>query len=356
MKKCFFLPALLSSVGAFAQSNSTNTQAAPEEDLYRQNQEVFSVHPEFLYWTVRENVLDYAIVQQNPEWGPTDFYANGHYKKAHFSYDPGFRVSISYFKAPMYEIWAQYTWLYSHSSDSAFKPAQDDLFLDSTWPSIPQPLLSAHTNVKLHYNLGDVFFTRVFIPNSHLRLRILGGITGTWMNQDWNIKYNSEDYQSNIKNKWDFWGVGFRAGSTVDWFLEFTEIDLYLTAKATAAILLGRYHNHGLQRTTFQPEPTDMYNTSVPIRNAYYEDTRAAYQVQFLVGPSWQKNFDSCRVEVFAGYEMTAWFNVLEVFRSVPQTPPVIDAPGYYDYAQQTIQNNGVMSLDGLTVRFTVDF
>jgi len=347
MKRCFFLSTLLSTA-IFAQDKTSQIQDSQKQDLYRKDIEVVSTHGEFLYWNVRENSLDYGLRMKDPEWGPTNFFALGKYQTGKFTYSPGFRVALSYYNAPeCYEMWAQYTWLHSQGNNSAHKPSDPNLYLDGTWPASSSPMLSAHSHIKLTYNLADAFFTRVFIPNPKLKLRLLGGLTVAWMNQDWSIKYLSENTFSKLKNNWDFWGIGFRTGGTADCFLGY---DFYITAKATAAVLLGRYHNHGLQKTNFIPPsayPPSAFNTHIPIRKAYYEDTRCVYTVQFVVGPSWQKNFSSSRVEIFAGYEITSWFNVLEVFRSIP---------GTNDYSQQTIINNGPMSLDGLTARLTIDF
>ena len=327
-------------------SAQTDTETPPQVDLYKINTEAVSAHAEFLYWTVRESNLDYALRMNGPAWGPDETFAQGSYKNAKFDWTPGLRVALSYFNAPKFwEMKAEYTWLDSHGSNSAHKPSEADEFLNGTWPQIfIDPMQKAQSNIHFNYNLAEFQATRVFNPNPHLRMRLLGGLAGTWMNQDWSVKYfDSQENVTKMKNTWDYWGVGIQAGFSMDWYLDFAH--MFLTGKATTGLFLGRYHNHALQRTTFNPD--GLHNTSIPFRNAYYEDTRVAYNIQVLLGPSWQKNTNAYRFEIFAGYEINAWFNVQETFRSTGNAP---------DLPKETLINTGTLSLDGLTVRATMDF
>jgi hypothetical protein len=356
MKCKEFSLALLSSLFATSTllSAQANTTTSPDDtttvplalNFYKTTTEVVSAHGEFLYWTVRESNLDYALRMNGPAWGPTESFAQGSYKTTKFNWTPGLRVALSYYNAPKYwELKTEYTWLNPHGSDTAYKPNEDDEFLVGTWPQIfTDPMRKARSNIHFNYNAADLQATRVFHPNPHFRFRLIGGIAGTWMKQDWNIKYfDTMHNQTRIKNKWDYWGAGVRGGISMDWYLDFAS--MYLTGKATTAVLLGRYHNHSLQTTTFSPN--GKHNPSIPLRNAYYEDTRVAYNVQVLLGPSWQKNTHKYRFEVFAGYEINAWFNVQEVFRSTANSPSL---------AKETLINTGSLSLDGLTARVTIDF
>lgn len=365
MKKFLFIPFLFSSVSLLAQDkpqtkNSTSQtsstrynsceNADPEEiedvDLFRKCKQVFSTHFEFLYWKTRENSLDYALEMNRPAWGDAPSYAQGDYKRANFKWAPGLRVALSFFRAPHYwELWGQYTLVNSNGHQKVTAPSESGVFLDSTWPKIfDTPVQSAQSNIRLNYNVADFYATRVYFPNPHLRMRAVGGLTSTWMDQKWKILYSDGGInQTRVQNNWDYWGVGFRGGGTADWF--WTE-NIYFTAKTSVALLIGNYHNHALERTTFTPSD-GLGDPSVPVRDSYYADTRSTYNVQFYLGPSWQKAYKALRVEVFAGYEINAWFNVLEVMRSTGSGP---------DGTKQTLVNSGTLSLDGLTLRLTMDF
>jgi hypothetical protein len=108
---------------------------------------------------------------------------------------------------------------------------------------------------------------------------------------------------------------------------------------------VGHYQNHAKQETSVILEPGD--NPAVPVRDVRYNDYRTAFTMQFLLGPSYQKSFTSWRIDIFAGYEISFWSNLQEVFRSTS---------GPADQAKETWINTGLVSLHGLTTRATINF
>src|SRR5438132_3804451 len=93
-------------------------ECAPDADLFRQEAQIFAGNAEFLYWTVAEGDLDYALKMTHAAWGPTPAYAQGRYESANFDMDPGVRVALHYFRAPHYwEVKWQYTRLTSVGRD-----------------------------------------------------------------------------------------------------------------------------------------------------------------------------------------------------------------------------------------------
>lgn len=345
------LCAAMIAFSAFAKTTTPGPipPPAPKEEwdahLYQEQNQVVSFHGEFLFWKTFENALDFALQMTSPAWGPANDYAQGRYQNGTYDIEPGFRVSASFFRAPKYwEVWGSYTRLTARGDASAGKPDAINEFLTGTWPQIvPNPLTNATSHLHLNYNVADMFVDRYFLPNPHLRLRVLGGITGTWMDQNWQIEYaDAFNNKTSIRNKWKFGGAGLRFGTMVDWFWTW---DLYFTAKGTLAACVGSYVNHSKQTTNYPI--SSAYNTSLPVRNIRYADTRAIANAQLLVGPSYQKNINQYRLEVFVGYELNAWLNVQEVYRSTSGTP----ADG-----KETLINTGTLGLQGVTARVTFDF
>ena len=265
---------------ADAPTKPKTKEPAFDADLYRRDAQCFALHTEFLYWTIQEGALDYALKMTNNGWGPENCYAQGHFKNAEFNLDPGFRVALTFFRAPKYwELWTQYTRLTTTGSNQAGKPTPDGDFITGTWPQIfPTPMASARSTLHFNYNLGDLLFSRVFFPNPHLRLRLLGGGVVTWMDQFWKVVYSdSGSLQTKITNRWSFVGGGLRLGKIFDWYW-FT--DIYMTAGTTFAGLMGSYHNSAFQSTNYQPEG---FNASLPVRNAHFSDVRPAFQGVFYL-------------------------------------------------------------------------
>lgn len=310
---------------------------AYDADLFKRDASVFSFHASFLFWRVQEGALDYALKMQQPSpSGPV--FAQGKFHSATFDGEPGFRIAASYFRAPKYwEIWGQYTRLTARGKDNVDAPTATGKFLTGTWPMpSTNALTNAHSYIHMNYNVADLLVDRFFNPNPHLRMRLLGGGTAAWMNQEWTIHYtNTIGETTQVRNRWRFVGGGFRVGTIVDWFWGY---DIYLTATATCATLIGSYHNQAKQ----------MFNSqSLPVRDTHFSDVRPAFAIQGIFGPSWQKNFCSTRMEIFAGYELNSWFNIAEFYRS---TSSVATA------SKETWMSTGMIALQGLNVRATLDF
>ncbi len=325
-------------------------QQPPQEnqDLFNKDDAAFLISGEFLYWTVSEGALDYAIRMRGPSWSSGNSYAQGDMERVKFDWDPGYRFAFGYYRAPnFWEANFQYTFIHLKGRDSHNRPpAEQNRFMTSTWPQIfESPLNRATSSIHLNYQLADLLASRVFHlhDNPHLRLRLVGGLTGVWIRQGWKIRYfDAQLNNTMVNNKWRYWGLGFRAGITFDWFWG---KDFYMTGGASTALVAGHYHNHAKQETSVILQAGD--DPSIPVRDLRYKDYRLAFTSQFLLGPSYQKSFKSWRMEIFAGYEMTIWANLQEVYRSTSSTA---------SQPKETWINTSLVALHGLTVRGTLNF
>lgn len=319
-----------------------------DQDLFSKDDAAFLITGEYLYWTVSEGALEYAIRMQYPSWGPSDSYAQGDFERARFDWDSGYRFTLGYYRAPnFWEADFQWTYIHFEGHDHIKRPPpSENRFIVGTFPQVfPAPVDHATSHIYLHYKSADLLANRIFYPfdNPHLRIKLVGGITGAWLTQGWKVRYF--DMQLNntmINNKWRYWGFGFRAGISFDWFWG---RDFYATGRWTTAVVVGHYKNHAKQETSAIPLPGD--NPAVPIRDVRLSDYRASFNTQFLLGPSYQKSFESWRMEIFAGYEMNIWTNLQEIYRSTR-------APA--SQAKETWLSTGLVTMHGLTVRSTLYF
>lgn len=328
---------VLSSLIPFAVFAAKQAPQKPpyDADLFRKDTEVISFHGEFLYWSVQESAVDYA--QKMNEVAASPSYAIGKVKSASYEIAPGLRCAVSYYNAPKYwEVRGQYTHLISRGKNRAEPPSTANEYLTGTWPQIfTNALVHAHSSIFFDYNLFDLSVARVFITNPHFRLKMVAGLGVAWMNQDWKVQYFDNADSTTIRNRWDYTGGGMRLGITGDWFWG---NNIYLTGLATMGAYMGSYHNIVKQTATTE---------SLGIRNSHFSDARPAYVGQFAIGPSWQQNFCSLRIEVFAGYELSAWFNLQEIRHSTSSTG---------SNAKETWINTSALALQGLTTRLTLDF
>ncbi|MBS0619974.1 MAG: hypothetical protein JSS61_00750 [Verrucomicrobia bacterium] len=329
---------------------------APEDndenlDLFCKNRKVYFIDAEFLYWGVNEGATDFALKMNHPAWSSTtSTYAVGKYHSANFSWEPGFRVSFGYFNAPHYwDVYGQYTYLRARGTDEVHAPSDTGKYLLGTWiepdfgtTGATTPLKKAHSSIEFDYNVIDLLFTRRFHTNPHLRLNVFGGGTAAIFDQDWDVHYTDlNNYKSKIENDWNFGGAGIRLGMRVDWFMGW---DIYLTGTGSGAVLAGVYENKAKQTTN---APVAGADNEIPFRNTHFRDTRLTYTAQLLAGPSWQKAFKSVRAEITCAYEFTVWTNLHNIYRSSLAGPQA---------GKDTYINSSNVSLQGLTVRFNLDF
>jgi len=316
-------------------------------DLFSRDKKVLFVNVEFLYWTVTEGALDYAIKMKKAAWGnPTD--AVGHYQRAEFDWRPGLRVSFGYFNAPHYwDAYAQYTYFHATGHEKVKKPHNPTRFLNGTWPqpdpSGDVPLSHASSSIGLTMNLLDLLATRRFHPNPHLRIRANGGIAIGLLRQNWEINYRDTNWnKSHLHNNWHFGGAGIQFGGIVDWFMG--KGGYYLTAGSSLSFLAGSYKNVTKQKSTFSGPGFD---PSLPLRNAHYQDTRLIPHFRIYAGPSWQQSFTRFRTEVQLAYELNIWANLHEVIRTSSDAPT---AP------KLTSLDSAWIGIQGVTVRWNLDF
>jgi hypothetical protein len=336
---------------------STTTQTAPQStdpeearDLFRKDKSVFFVTAEFLYWTVNEGRLDYALKMNRPAWSPTvDSNGIGHFQNADFNWSPGVRITAGYFRAPHYwDMFAEYTYFSSEGRNTSHAPKKEDQFLNGTF-SQPDPITTpaialeeARSQIEFSYQNLNFLMSRRFHPNPHLRLNIFGGLTSALLFQKWKVHYEDVlDQHSKLRNMWKFEGVGLRVGGKVDWYMGW---DIYLTGQASTGILSGWYENSSFQMTD---AVIPGVNNARPMRDTQYHDKRLVYTSQFMAGPSWQKAFEKVRIEAMVGYEMTIWANVHEIYRTSLSGPTA---------AKETFVNDSNISLQGFTFRVNVDF
>jgi len=338
---------LLLPLFLFGDDASTPKAEEPEE-LFNSCVPGILVNAECLYWNLQEGSLDYALRMKNRAWGPTPSFAQGDFERATFDWDPGYRFSLGYYRAEnFWEVLSEYTFIrFKGSNETSAPPSDQSRFLNGTFPQIfTGPMERATSHIHLGYKLFNLIACRVFHPpdNPHLRLRLKGGVTAAFLNQGWRVRYF--DLTNNVtatQNSWRYWGIGLRVGTTFDWFWG---NDFYATGSFSTALTLGHYHNHAKQTTTAAPLPGD--NPSIPVRDARYKDYRMALTMQLSLGPSYQKSFEKWRMEIFAGYELTTWSNLHEIYRSTQSAP---------ESAKETWQNTGLITMQGLTTRASFTF
>ena len=275
------------------------------------------VGAEFLYWTVEESSLNYAVDGTG---------GKGITKHGDFDWNPGVRAHLGYrFRRDFWEVVGQYTYFHTNGSDSTGAP------LTTAFPSLNIGTVSRATSgLSFDYQGVDLYLARRFLVSKALILKLMMGATGAFFDQDWTVKYFGTEV-TKIRNDWRYSAGGIRFGLDSDWYLGrgFSFVGL-----GSLAGLVGNYKND-----TFIGKP------SMVFQNTRLSDTRGVFHVQMRLGPSYGKRFERCAFQIFATYELNVWANLQEMLQATGTTSTF-----------RIIQQQSNVGLHGLTAGIHFSF
>lgn len=299
---------------------------------------------EYLYWTVLENQLDFAV-----NGGPivlTQAFqgAVGTMESAKYNWRSGVRGYLDYIlPCEALRIRGDFTYFYTNGSSSV-TPAPNEILAGTFDQLLDDPLTEATSNIHFNYYIADLTCAyRICLTPNLLAGLQMGGIGGV-INQRWRVNYFSTPILTGRENlyeiDWQFSGGGLTAGGFFDWD---TRCGLGLHGEVSGGILFGLYKNR-IQGTSFLPDGSGL----LTITNFHNLDHRLVETLHLAIGPNWNWHCCCTNVSVFALYEMNAWFNLHEVYRTTPE--PVAIA------GKRSQTAHGFVGLHGLTLGIEVAF
>ncbi|MEX0961374.1 MAG: Lpg1974 family pore-forming outer membrane protein [Simkaniaceae bacterium] len=310
------------------------------------NEPAFFVSGEFLYWKAVENNLDYVIKGQPVPPAGTETSAIGTEYSAKFGGDPGMRFELGYRFCPQFwDVSAQYLYYKGNGHANVHHPAfsTSQMIVGTFAQNTNAEMEKASSSIKLTCHLLDFILAKRFELTENLLFKFNTGVTALWMDQDWRVNYDpffiNNQAQSNlIQNNWNFSGAGIRFGFEQEWY--FGSGFGFLTEFSTAGIV-GDYETKRLYKAT------PLNGASQTLSDASFHDTRFVPNIQFLLGPNWGRNTCYGHINLFAGYEIQAFFNLAELNRSSFNT----NSGSRVSHLSQ-----GVIALQGLTVKLLLNF
>ncbi|HKZ00428.1 MAG TPA: Lpg1974 family pore-forming outer membrane protein [Rhabdochlamydiaceae bacterium] len=282
---------------------------------------------EFLYWRAYEDGMDYAqkTFLANPG-GTGQVVANSQVHNLHFHYGPGVRAGIGYYMPHSdWDLFAQWTYLHPIArkkvtgfSETSTYPTTGADFL------FPTRFAGDLTNAMLQSaegHWGVVFHTatlelgRVFSFNRWLSLRPHFGLMSAWINQKIKLNYDPVDPDLErliVKQRNNFWGVGFRAGLDTRWPLS-QGFSIY--GNFAAALLWGHFHLSDHQ----SGDPSTVFSSGQElfVSSIFSSIERLRPNLQATLGLRWDKYIKNNRYHwgVNVGYEFNEWFDQNELYR-----------------------------------------
>ncbi len=330
----------------------------------------FFVRADALYWTAREDGLDYAIKNHNPvNLDPPVAYQpdkHAHVKNAHFNWHAGARVGFGY--RFNHDHWVLST-LWTHFNTETTSHANaggNTLFVTRMHPGgrdhttvrgeIQQGRTADHAKAKwnLQYNIIDLELARPAKVAKFIMLKPLFGIRGARITQDFDVRYKNVFQHDVFENATlvttaiipkekvdldnDFWGVGPRIGIDSQWMFN-KRWSIYANASGS---LLWSFFDIDFKEKRHNADGSNV--TIVDMEDKYHD---VMTNLEFAVGLKWESGLyhDRYHLSFALGWEQLLWFSLNQLDKF---TDPINDG--------LIFKEHGNLNLSGVTFTARFDF
>ncbi|HSX04513.1 MAG TPA: Lpg1974 family pore-forming outer membrane protein [Rhabdochlamydiaceae bacterium] len=319
---------------------------------------------DFIYWTVREEHLGYALTLGNQTAATASAPAHGKISQLDFKMKPGFKVGVGMlFDHDGWDVFAEYTWIRARNITGSVTNTPGTTYIIDTllWEvtgaetTVTTAGVGGITSVsgawQLHYfNVIDLELGRNFYVSRYLMLRPHFGFKGTWQKQFFDVTVNGlangttagsfttgNSITSTMKQEQFYWGFGIRAGLDAAFhfsrsFSTFGEIAVAGLYGQFEENRLGREFNNStgafIAVPPFSPVSiTDNFHTIKPV-------------MEWQVGLRWEMY--TCDWDFHFAFE-AAW-----------EEQYWLGQNQFINYLTET--RGGDLSFQGLTLKFRFDF
>mgnify|MGYP007122130383 CR=1 FL=1 len=268
---------------------------------------LFRGYVEYLYWNVLEGETDY-MVKNVPNEGTATVATIGDIVSANFNFNSGFRVGgIVKSRCSSWEIDGSYT---SYGTDGKnFNELSSDAttIFNGTFAELTSTSPTKITSkIQINTDIWNLIAARRFFLCSDFEARLLMGISGAFLNQDWKFSYVGTN-TNNYHLKWNFTGTGLRFGAEGVWNVI---KNFGIIGKFSTALFYGSYVNEGKMVILVTDEdPQLFYDFSL-------EQQRIVPHLQLSFGPQYKINWKCWEMDIYALYEINLFDNIHYVLQS----------------------------------------
>ncbi len=202
-----------------------------------------SIFGEALFWQAKVGGREYAYSASNMTTSKPHIPFSGEISEISFDWDWGFRVGLGVILPE--EMWGL-NLIYTRFKTSDNKGNEKD------WPEgfmgltgYLTPALKATSDYEISYNSIDAEFGRSYYISANLNFLPFVGLKNSWIDQTQlshyliNLRQNDLiSFDSNLKDKCDYWGIGPKIGVYANWFMA---SGIHFTFKTSGSLLYGNY-------------------------------------------------------------------------------------------------------------------
>lgn len=331
---CGFL--ILSTLSLFGENPSYQPPNYPP--LVTRNGRVnlpgANLNVDYLYWTAREDALEYAYTGGG---GTAEAPATeGQVFHPEFQWASGYRLGLAAYTA--YDGWdlmGQYTWF--KLSTHAY--TQDSPNLKPTWliSGLAASILSqAANNWSLNFNVFDLLLRRKFYLSPKFIVQPGIGMKAAWNTQTYLTTYDkhnsSQSGSMHISQSVE--GTGISGALTTQWYIT-KPVSLIGKIGISTLWFTAKAHRIDTLEDSSSGAVYDSLNTAQKI-------SYAAPVLESFLGLSFESSLYKKKIQAIfqAGYEFQIWFDANQFERTI------LDANG----------SLGNLNLQGLTLRGQIEF
>lgn len=306
-----------------------------DSNLIEEKGKKIFLYSDLLYWKTFEDGLDYVYDEQISSASPTGL--GGDIKRATYSWQLGFRVGFKYQMS--FDNWTL-DGNYGRITPNDFQEIlnAENKQMSSTF-QMPSgfALIRATSKVRISADFANVLLERLFKVSENVNLSFLSGLSGIWIKRDWETRYfDSASNSRVIIPTWHFKGAGIKSGLDFDWKMR---KGFSWNGRSAIATIFGNYD-------TWMRAYDNVDSNKV--ENAHLDDFRVVTNLQFQLGPAWQKDFTNAKLKLITNYEMNVWFNLSQTNRSLYQISATSNAQSRF--------TNNIVQMHGLTFLAMLNF
>lgn len=307
---------------------------------------------EFLYWSIREDQLGFALkesIQTLPD-NQITITSKSDTLHPNWHFEPGYRIGVGILKShDGWDIYAKYTWISVGGTKKSAKiedtnterlSAINGL---STNPGIEQ-ITQTSGRWELDFSVIDAELGRRFFISRYLVLRPFIGFKGTWQDQNYRVKFigmapqfsqldNSAEGLS--KQSLHYWGVGIRGGLDTTWHFN------RCWSLIGNIIITGLWEQFEAENKATRALLTPQVGSS-PVTTLYTDNTFSTIKpiLELLIGLRYESWFccESYHLAIDGGWELQWWDGQNQFFEVSRES------------------RLGDLVLTGLSLKFRLDF
>ncbi|MCB1109860.1 MAG: hypothetical protein KDK64_02675 [Chlamydiia bacterium] len=304
---------------------------------------------DFIYWTARADNLAYI---KTGVGNAVTSVGKGSAKYPNWDWNPGFKAGIGLnLPHDSWNVYAEYTWFYSSASGTTRARGNGmlptwDIANITSFSIRPDTITQAQGEWDIHFYAIDVSLGRNFFISRFLTLRPFVGFKGSWIDQDYKVRYALENLSTTtslrMENDQDFWGVGLCSGIETAWHID-PSWSLYGNLALSALWSQFEVHrkdirtdsrNAGGNNNPPLNTPVTFYNS-----NNNFHTLKGILEFGMGLRAQWWLFENRYHFLIQAGWEEQLWIN-----------------QNNFDKSHFVMTNHGDLLLQGLTIKLRFDF